>query len=109
MFKTGLVIGAAVGYVLGTRDGRERFEQIVAAARGFSKNPGVQRLTEEVNKTVTVGRERASTIASQKVDQATSTLAEKANQAKQRVAGAGKDTSETPESPTTSPTIAPTS
>jgi hypothetical protein len=94
MFKTGLVIGAAVGYVLGTRDGRERYEQFVAAARGFSSNPGVQRLTEEVNKTVSVGRERATTIANQKVQQASSTLAEKASQAKEKVASVGKGTSD---------------
>jgi hypothetical protein len=111
MFKTGLVIGAAVGYVLGTRDGRERYEQFVAAARGFSSNPGVQRLTEEVNKTVSVGKERATTIANQKVQQASSTLAEKASQAKEKVASVGKGASETPsatDTPATSPTIAPT-
>src|SRR5919108_2572270 len=102
MFKTGLVIGAAVGYVLGTRDGRERYEQILAAARGFSKNPGVQRLTDEVNKTVSVGKERATTIANQKVEQASSTLAEKANQAKQKVANVGKGSTDT--TPTTPPT-----
>jgi gas vesicle protein len=107
MFKTGLVIGAAVGYLLGTRDGRERWEQIVAAARGFSSNPGVQRLTEEVNKTVSVGKERASTIANQKVEQASSTLAEKASQAKQKVASVGKDSSS--DTPDTAPTITPTS
>jgi photosystem II stability/assembly factor-like uncharacterized protein len=107
MFKTGLVIGAAVGYVLGTRDGRERWEQIVGAARGFSSNPGVQRLTQEVNKTVSVGRERASTIANQTVEQASSTLAEKASQAKEKVAGLGKGSAE--ETPTTPATTPPTS
>jgi len=30
--KAGLVVGLAVGYVLGTRAGRERYEQIKAAA-----------------------------------------------------------------------------
>ena len=105
MFKTGLLIGAAVGYVLGTRDGRQRYEQIVAAAKGFTSNPGVQRLTEEVNKTVNVGKERASTLASQTVEQASSTLAEKANQAKQKVASVGKGSStenaSAPSAPTT--------
>ena len=28
-FKTGLLIGAAAGYVLGTKAGRERYEQIM--------------------------------------------------------------------------------
>jgi len=27
-FKTGLIIGAVAGYVLGAKDGRERYEQI---------------------------------------------------------------------------------
>lgn len=31
--KAGLVIGLGVGYVLGTRAGRQRYEQIAAAAR----------------------------------------------------------------------------
>jgi gas vesicle protein len=30
-FKTGLLIGAAAGYVLGAKAGRERYEQIVDA------------------------------------------------------------------------------
>ena len=35
--------GAAVGYVLGTRDGRERFEQLKARARRVTQDPAVQR------------------------------------------------------------------
>jgi hypothetical protein len=39
------VTGFAVGYVLGARAGRERYEQITAAARTFAKNPQVQQTT----------------------------------------------------------------
>lgn len=34
--------GAAVGYVLGTKAGRERYEQIVQASRKVSEHPTVQ-------------------------------------------------------------------
>lgn len=40
--KIGLVVGGAVGYVLGTRAGRERYEQIVAQAQGLWQSPRVQ-------------------------------------------------------------------
>ena len=81
MFKTGLIAGFAAGYVLGTKAGRERYEQILEAVRGVSANPGVQRLTDEVTKTVNVGKEKASEAASSAVETASSTLADKASQA----------------------------
>ncbi len=34
--------GMGVGYILGTRAGRERFDQMVAAARKFWESPSVQ-------------------------------------------------------------------
>jgi len=34
--------GIAVGYVLGSRAGRARYEQIKRAAKGFKDNPAVQ-------------------------------------------------------------------
>jgi len=37
--------GFAMGYVLGARAGRERYEQIVAAASSFARNPQVQQTT----------------------------------------------------------------
>jgi hypothetical protein len=36
------ITGVGVGYVLGTRAGRERFDQIVAQARKFWESPTVQ-------------------------------------------------------------------
>lgn len=34
--------GAAIGYVLGTKAGRERYEQIMRLSRQMSENPNVQ-------------------------------------------------------------------
>jgi hypothetical protein len=36
------LVGLATGYVLGTRAGRERYEQIMKAARALAENPTVQ-------------------------------------------------------------------
>ena len=40
--KLTLLVGAAVGYVLGARAGRERYETIVAFARKFAGSQTVQ-------------------------------------------------------------------
>lgn len=42
MGKLGILVGAGVGYVLGTRDGRERYEQMTRKARQVWKDPRVQ-------------------------------------------------------------------
>jgi hypothetical protein len=40
--KLSFLVGAGVGYVLGSRAGRERYEAIVAAARRFAGSQTVQ-------------------------------------------------------------------
>ncbi|HEY2166521.1 MAG TPA: hypothetical protein VGH01_05115 [Jatrophihabitantaceae bacterium] len=40
--KLSLLVGAAIGYVLGAKAGRERYEQIVAATRRFAGSQTVQ-------------------------------------------------------------------
>lgn len=40
--KTNLLIGFAAGYVLGSRAGRERYDQIMTGAQRFARNPKVQ-------------------------------------------------------------------
>lgn len=42
MRKAAFVAGFAIGYVLGTKAGRERYEQIVRAAKRVRENPTVQ-------------------------------------------------------------------
>ena len=69
-FKSGLLVGLGAGYVLGTKAGQERYQQIVDAASKLRENPGVQRLTGEVNKTVSVGKDRVAETAAAKADQA---------------------------------------
>ena len=41
-YKLTFAVGLAVGFVLGARAGRERYDQIVRAAQSFVENPSVQ-------------------------------------------------------------------
>ncbi|MEO3973306.1 YtxH domain-containing protein [Streptomyces sp. CAU 1734] len=45
-YKLTFVLGVAVGYVLGTRAGRERYEQLRKSVREFSQNPAVRNAAE---------------------------------------------------------------
>jgi hypothetical protein len=45
MRKLTFLAGVALGYVLGTRAGRERYEQLRKAARDLSQTPAVQSAT----------------------------------------------------------------
>jgi hypothetical protein len=84
-FKSALLIGLGAGYVLGTKAGKERYEQIRAATRQFMDNPGVQRLNKEVNKTVAIGKERVTDAASRTAEQATTGLADRVGKARESV------------------------
>lgn len=46
--RTSLLIGLAIGYVLGAKAGRERYEQIRKIAHGIAENPPVRQLLDEV-------------------------------------------------------------
>ena len=84
-FKSGFLVGMGAGYVLGTKAGQERYQQIVDAAGKLRQNPSVQRLTGEVNKTVNAGKDRVAETAAAKADQAKETVSAKADQAKEAV------------------------
>ena len=69
-FRTGLVVGFGAGYVLGSRAGRERYEQIRKMWEQVSSSPTVQRA---VGKTTDVAGEqgrRALSVVQQGVEKA---------------------------------------
>jgi hypothetical protein len=73
MSKLGMLAAGAVGYVLGARAGRERYEQIVYQAQRFWTSPSVQ---------------RAATGAQQRAKEAVPVVAEKVGDAAKQAAGA---------------------
>ena len=99
-FKSGFLVGLGAGYVLGAKAGEERYQQMVDAARSLRENPGVQRLTGEVNKTVAVGKDRVSEAASRKVEQAGDAAAAQAAKARDAVTSVGKKADDTTGAPT---------
>jgi hypothetical protein len=64
--KAALLAGLSIGYVLGTRDGRERYEQIKAQATKAWNNPRVQETAD-----------KAQTKAQEAVKQAAGTAQDK--------------------------------
>jgi hypothetical protein len=46
--RWGILIGLAIGYVLGTRAGRDRYEQIKRAAAAAWQSPPAEKLRTEV-------------------------------------------------------------
>ena len=57
-FKTGLIIGAAAGYVLGTKAGRERYEQIMDGWARISGDDRFQDITSKGRAVVDLAAER---------------------------------------------------
>ncbi|MEU9985053.1 YtxH domain-containing protein [Streptomyces sp. NPDC050856] len=55
-YKLTFLAGLALGYVIGTRAGRERYEQLRKSAREISHNPAVRNAAESAAQT---GREVA--------------------------------------------------
>lgn len=66
----GILVGAAIGYVLGAKAGRERYDQIVRLWHRFTANPTVR-------KTAAQAKDKAFEAAVQAKDKATD-VAEKA-------------------------------
>ena len=66
--KAALLVGAAVGYVLGAKAGRQRYESIKARGQDLWQHPKVQ---EQVGHAQEVAREKAPDVQ-QKLAQATS-------------------------------------
>ncbi|WP_035849413.1 hypothetical protein [Kitasatospora azatica] len=70
MWKLSFIVGAAAGYVLGARAGRQRYEQLAAAAQKVAQNPRVQDATHRA-------KESAGAAAGKAVDAVTGKVGEK--------------------------------
>ncbi|KOU30626.1 hypothetical protein ADK52_04425 [Streptomyces sp. WM6372] len=91
-YKVTFVVGLALGYVLGTRAGRERYEQLKKSARELAQNPAVRNAAETAGQT---GREyagKAYAAVSHKVgDAMPSSLAGRVRGLRDRAGGGSED------------------
>jgi uncharacterized protein YjbJ (UPF0337 family) len=77
MKKTQLLAAAAIGYVLGARAGRERYEQIKTGAQKVARDPRVQAAGHKAQDAVASQAAHAAEMAKDKVTDAASTAADK--------------------------------
>ncbi|GGZ74032.1 YtxH domain-containing protein [Streptomyces subrutilus] len=89
-YKVTFVVGLALGYVLGTRAGRERYEQLKKSAREISQNPVVRNAAESAGQNGRVFAGKAFAVVSEKVgDAVPESLAGRVRGLRDRVGGGG--------------------
>jgi hypothetical protein len=66
-YRLTFVAGVALGYVLGTRAGRERYEQLKKSARQVAQNPAVRNTAESAAQQGRVFAGRAYHVVSDRV------------------------------------------
>jgi len=79
MMKIPLAAAFAAGYVLGSRAGRDRYEEIKAGAQKFASNPRVQSAKDKAQDTVATQAAAAADVAKEKVSDAASAASGKVN------------------------------
>lgn len=67
-FKTGLLIGAAAGYVLGAKAGRERYQQIMDGWARVTGDDRFQEITSKGRAVVDLATERVKDTVSDQLD-----------------------------------------
>lgn len=91
MSKLTLLAVGAAGYVLGARAGRERYEQIAAGARSFSRNPRVRAVKKQAQDTLA---EQAAAAGSVVADKARGTASAAADKVRSTSNGNGRETAQ---------------
>lgn len=77
MKKIPLLIAGAVGYVLGSKAGRGRYEQIKSGAQKVAENPRVQAATHKAQETVATQAAAAADVAKDRVSGVATAAADK--------------------------------
>ena len=57
--RNALLVGFAIGYVLGAKAGRERYRQIRRVARGIASNPAIKQVIDETKELADAGSAKA--------------------------------------------------
>jgi hypothetical protein len=66
-FRLGVVVGFGAGYYLGTRAGRERFEDINRLVRKVRRSEAFDTATDKAKAVVDLGVERAKDVIDEKI------------------------------------------
>ncbi|MFG2646829.1 YtxH domain-containing protein [Streptomyces sp. NPDC048436] len=91
-YRLTFMVGLALGYVLGTRAGRERYEQLKKSAREFSQNPAVRNTVESATQQGRDVAGKAYHSVSEKVgDRVPDSVADRVRSLRERGQGSGAD------------------
>ncbi|GGZ11840.1 YtxH domain-containing protein [Streptomyces poonensis] len=90
LYRLTFVAGLALGYVLGTRAGRERYEQLKKSARQIAQNPAVRNTAESAAQQGRTFAGKAYHAVSERVgDRMPDSVAGRVRTLRERHAGAG--------------------
>jgi hypothetical protein len=95
--KITLLAGGAIGYVLGTRAGRERYEQMRSQAQRLWQNPKVQ---EKAHQAQDFAKEKAPEVQHKMTDAATSAASAAKDKVGKSSDASGPSTETYPNAPT---------
>lgn len=91
-YKLTFLAGLALGYVIGTRAGRERYEQLKKSVREFSQNPAVRNAAESAAQSSREVAGKAFHAVSDKVgDRVPDSVAERVRSLRERSASGEDD------------------
>ena len=76
-FKRGLIVGAGIGYVLGAKAGRQRYEEIRRAWSRVMGNPQVQHAAEKGKEIAAAGASKSLHAVSEGVEKTTGAIKER--------------------------------
>ena len=75
--KMGFAVGMGIGYVLGAKAGRQRYEDLRRWYQQIAGNPNVQRAAERTKDVATEGAKKGLTVVQQGMEKAGSAVKER--------------------------------